>query len=293
MNKLIGETKLIEQLTSNDELIENILINVDSKFRNNKKFPNPGHFVYDLNETFKNIVYIRLSSIELPTTNYTFASQYNNDTFNIIIDGNMDKEYIISIKEGNYTSELIINYIQAELDNINTEISSQLSIMWDEINYKVTIQNNTPFTIICNNDTEHESLGAHLGFLGSNTSYLFNNQQQSYNLTTLTYVYAWTGENFLHVNKDQYCFLKVNDYGVIYNNLIDKSILAKILLYDSQFVFDTGSNFLTKMYKFKQPINISRFDIELINQFGKTIQMGSVDFSMTLELGQLYNNRNY
>ena len=74
---------------------------------------------------------------------------------------------------------------------------------------------------------------------------------------------------------------------------MDKHILAKILLYDCQFVYDTGANFLTKMYKFKQPVNISRFNIELINQFGKLIQMGNVDFSLTLELGQLYNNRTY
>ncbi len=310
MNNLIGQTKLLNELISQNDLVENILVHVDSRYRNKSRFKNPGYFIYNLNETFKNITYIRISSIELPTTNYTFANQYNNTNFIITLyeegydeNGNAKVDeypYKINIEEGNYDSDLIVTYIQNLFTNINndfkndpTKVNPLLYISWDQINYKITIQSVYKFTLTFDNDDLHESLGAHLGYLGDNNAYLYNNQSRAFDATRDVYVYSWTGENFLHVNKDQYCFLKVNDYGVIYNTVTDKSLLAKILLYDGQFVFDTGSNFLTKMYKFKQPVNISNLEIELINQFGKTIDMGNVEFSMTLELGQLYNNKSF
>ena len=58
-------------------------------------------------------------------------------------------------------------------------------------------------------------------------------------------------------------------------------------------VIDNGANFLTKTYKFKQPVNLSKFDIELVNQFGKTVDMNYIDFSMTLEVGQIYDSGDY
>ena len=123
MNNLIGQTKLLNELISQDDLVENILVHVDSRYRNKTRFKNPGYFTYNLNETFKNITYIRISSIELPTTNYTFANQYNNTNFFIImydISNNLINNYEINIEEGNYDSELIVSYIQNLFKNINT-----------------------------------------------------------------------------------------------------------------------------------------------------------------------------
>jgi hypothetical protein len=34
---------------------------------------------------------------------------------------------------------------------------------------------------------------------------------------------------------------------------------------NQQFIIDTGANFLTKAFNFKQPINISKLEIELVN----------------------------
>ena len=61
-------------------------------------------------------------------------------------------------------------------------------------------------------------------------------------------------------------------------------------MFDAQYIVDNGSNFLTKLYKFKQPINISKLDIELISPIGYTIDMNDIDFSFTLELGQIYDS---
>lgn len=271
--------------------MENILINVDSKFRNIHKYPNPGKFTFILDEPLKNISYIRLSSIELPTTFYTFTSGLNNISF-AIIDSNDNQTYIY-IKEGNYNSSQMVTYIQAQLNDANNAYGTHFKIAWDDIDYKVTFSNDTPFSLIFNNDELHRSLGDRLGFRGTNTDYLKENQLISYDDFSNTYMYSWTADTFLDITKDEYIFLKINDYGVIYNNTNTKNLLAKIILYDQQFVIDNGANFLTKEYIFKQPTNISKFDIELVNSLGNTIDMNLINFSMTLECGQNYDINSY
>lgn len=274
--------------------MENILINIDSAFRNKKLYPNPGHFIHTLDEQVKNVLYIRISSVELPTTYYTFQSILNNISFTIIINNNNNLYFVIKIKEGNYTSDLFIAYVQSQFDVINKANASQLKITWDTITYKTTLSNNLPFTVLFDSDNNHISLGNRMGFTGSNTSYLYNNQKSYFDQTTLLNVYAWVGETFLNITKDNYLFIKINDYGIINNNNnIGRSILAKIPLYDKDIVFDNGANLLSKIYKFRSPVNISKLDIELLNPFGNVIEMGLVDFSLTVELGQIYNENDY
>lgn len=199
----------------------------------------------------------------------------------------------VSIPEGNYDSTTMITTIQSILNSSNSENNTQFKISWNSINFKVTVSNNTPFNLIFGNDNKHRSLGYRLGFIFNDNNYLASNQVESYDQITGELSYKWTGDTFLNITKDEYLFVRINDYGVIYNSNRDKNLLAKIILYDQQFIIDNGANFLTKTYKFKQPVNLSKFDIELIDQFGNTIDMNYIDFSMTLEVGQIYDSGDY
>lgn len=271
--------------------MENILVNIDSRFRNKILYPNSGKYTYSLDHNIKNIMYIRLSSVELPVNFYTFQSSLNNITFYILINGDSNLYFLITLKEGNYTSDIFINYLQAELNKINnSEVRSQLKIIWDTITYKVTITNNLPFTLIFGNDASHQSLGNRMGFNGTDDDYLYTNQKQTYDSTHN--VYSWTGDSYLNITKENYYFIKINDYGVLYNNngKEETSYLGKIMIYDTQIIFDNNANLVTKMYKFRQPINISKLQIELVDPYGDIVQMGLGDFSFTLELGQIYDN---
>ena len=64
--------------------MNNILINVNSKFsdRDLTKYTS-SNFIYHLNEEIKNIAYIKLGSIEFPTSMYNFLSSKNNVSFKI------------------------------------------------------------------------------------------------------------------------------------------------------------------------------------------------------------------
>lgn len=265
--------------------MENILINIDSRFRDKKKYPNPGYFIYNLPTTLRNINYIRLSSIELPTTFYTFTEEYGNISFLIETEANI---YEVRIKSGNYAADFMINYIQGQLNIINNADATNFSVSWDNIDYKVTFSNVTPFTLKFGNIGSNTPLGYYLGFRNDDESYDMS-VQNTYddNGTTL---YFWTSETFLDTTKEEYAFVRVNDYGNIFNDIRNTNLLAKIVLFEAQFVFDNGSNYLTKEYKFKQPTNITKLEIELLLPTGKTINMNSIDYSLTLEIGQSDGN---
>lgn len=273
--------------------MENIICNIDSRFRDINSYKDSGLFTYKLNEPLKNIRYIRLSSIELPTLFYTFLQDYNNISFQIITNDNVT--HTIIIEEGNYDSTTIISQIQSSLDLIN-EIDNDnfvFSISWDSINYKISFTNKTPFTLIFDNDSNHRSLGDRLGFRLDNSNYLAADQITKFNIDVNMDLYYWTGETFLDITKDNYIFLRVNDYGVIYNDVRNNTLLAKVILYDQQFIIDTGANFLTKAFNFKQPINISKLEIELVNALGQTINMNLINYSLTLEFGRIFDSNQF
>ena len=271
--------------------MENVLINIDSKFRDVTKYPDPGSFTYIMNEPLKNISFIRLASIELPTAFYTFLGKNNNVDFNITTPEGLD--VTVSIPEGNYDSTTMITTIQSIFNVFNEEYNTQFKISWNSINFKVTISNNKAFNLILGNDNKHRSLGYRLGYIFGDNNYLASNQTETYDQLTGEFSFNWTADTFLNITKDEYLFVRINDYGVIYNFNRDKNLLAKIILYDQQFIVDNGANFLTKTYKFKQPVNLSKFEIELVDQFGYTVDMNYIDFSMTLEVGQIYDFDDY
>ena len=49
------------------------------------------------------------------------------------------------------------------------------------------------------------------------------------------------------------------------------------------------SDFINKEFRFRQPTNIQRLNIELIDYLGNTIDLNGFDWSFTLELKELLN----
>uniref|UniRef100_A0A6C0H147 Uncharacterized protein n=1 Tax=viral metagenome TaxID=1070528 RepID=A0A6C0H147_9ZZZZ len=97
--------------------MENIIINIDTSYRDVISYPNAGLFTYKLNNSLKNITYIRLSSIELPVVYYTFTEK---------LFGNQKQD--ILIQEGNYDSNMIITEIQSKLDILNQNYGTTFNI---------------------------------------------------------------------------------------------------------------------------------------------------------------------
>lgn len=291
--------------------MENILINIDTRFIDKKVFKNAGKCTYKLNNPIKNVGYVRLSSIELPTVFYEFQYAKNNTSFSLIFqsndinnitnnDNNTNQPVIfnIVIKDGNYDSDnLITNLSDLFVINVNPNLNQHMiNIKWDKVNYKTTFDCDIPFSLsFNNNDKTNHSLGRRLGFLYDNYNSSIveiSNVNENDNLI-YTNTYQSTSESYLYITFDDYIFFRVNDYGTIYNDVVNYNLLAKIILPNGTFLIDNGSNFISKEQIFRKPIDINKLDIELIFPNGKTIDLNLADFSFTLEVGVIYDSELY
>jgi len=86
---------------------------------------------------------------------------------------------------------------------------------------------------------------------------------------------------------DDYIFLKINDWGNINFNNENDVVFAKIIILNNY--TQKNIDFINSEYKFKQPINIQKIDIELVNYLGNNININQ-DYSFTLEITSIYNS---
>jgi len=86
---------------------------------------------------------------------------------------------------------------------------------------------------------------------------------------------------------DSYIFFRINDYG--YVDFFNKPMLGKILMTTGlgNPKIDDG---MSKEYRFRQPVNLQRLDIELVDYLGNTLDLNGADWSCTVEIKPYVNS---
>jgi hypothetical protein len=106
------------------------IVSIDSQFRNNKKTTLATNFSFNLSDTLRDVVSLRMNSVSIPKTWYTVSNSFGANVFYIkgnspgINDGLHD--YKISIPPGNYTASDVITELSKSITNVkivNTDIS--------------------------------------------------------------------------------------------------------------------------------------------------------------------------
>ena len=274
--------------------METLIVNIDSRFRNKTLYPNPASFVYNFSKKIRNCKYIKLSSIELPNLFFTFTTKKQNVFFKI---HENNKIHNIIIADGMYNYEQLLTAIQDKFNIINTANATDFTISFSQITGFVSIESNNTFTMDFYNGSDIlESLGFALGFIN-------NTYTSIHGVLDATITYYIKSESQLDSLGDHYMFLKINDYGVIINDyqaipsdsqitqtekteLINQYLFAKILIFDNkaEHIFNNSSDFISKAYTFRQPTDIFKLKIDLIDPKGNVIDLLYMNFSLTLEL---------
>lgn len=164
------------------------VISIDSQQRNMQFFNMSTEFTYDLSETLKDVLALRLYYYHIPGTWYTIANTYGSNFFYLkgnapgIDIGNYDISF--EIPAGNYNETQIINAINSNISerkNIYTDISFgntsfsyntstkkctiklDLKLLLNEVNYRLEfkLQN---FSYPENDLTRFNSINSFLGF---------------------------------------------------------------------------------------------------------------------------------
>ena len=131
-------------LNSVKRIVQHYNLNLNSCFRNNYYQTNPCDFTYTIPSEVKNVLSMRLVSIEIPNSWYLFSSLKKNNVFEIIIEENSNIEcFKIEIPDGNYDNDTLqyylnntyfsdagidnsLKYIRFSIDNINFKSSFEI-----------------------------------------------------------------------------------------------------------------------------------------------------------------------
>ena len=270
------------------------VLNVDSRFRDNR-LDSTTNFLFRLMEPIKNVVSIRVASVEVPNSFYAFSVARNNVTFDVTYPAGSGPAVTktVTIPNGNYNQNpypdpgSILSAVQVAM---NTAFSTTVfSASLNSVNGLVTIAASSgtfdiDFMPVKDNLLSREyGLGYNLGFREFNY----------YSQTSLT------GEAILNTTDTNYLFLSLDDDWKVTMHETPRTTqlltFAKIIVNSAkyQFTYDNGGNTITKEYFFRQPTNISSFQVRLSDPYDQDIDLVGLDFSFTLEMRAVMNSSLY
>lgn len=313
LNTRIGENYNANDVINSNDLKKRIL-NIDSRFRADLSSPTTD-FQYKLDHSYKNIIRIRVASVEIPNMFYTFT-KFNN-TFAIKaydIDGII--QYVtFTIEEGNYTSDELVTYIQNLLDtNIKNPYGIFMSISLNTISGKITFTNNgvAAYPIVSSSTVPSQSaknfllefpsnskntyfgLGNNLGFRSKSNKATLCKPSPTNPAITIFYI---TAPACLDVVGNTYMFLNVNDLYAVEQKTSDNYIqaLAKIIVREDKHtvIYDDGGSFLSNEIIFTSPTDLSILNIKLLDPYGNIVDLCGLNFSFSLEITQVLNTKLY
>jgi hypothetical protein len=192
--------------------INKSIVSLDSQMRQNL-FQDTNNIIYDLNEPLINVMAIRVLSVEIKHSWYTFDENYGTTDFLV------DSSYI-QIPNGNYSNNDLINVINNDLSNNNM---NYIVFSYDNNSGKITITNNdiTPHTI-----TFYDNENPGIKKKNSNFGWLlgFKILDSSFNIvTTIEPSSSITSSGLLDVYGPRYILLEIDDFN---NNHYNKNYIS-------------------------------------------------------------------
>ncbi len=320
LNTRIGDNYNANDVINSNDLRKRLL-SIDSRFRTNLTDP-ATNFQYRCEHTYKNIIRIKLASIELPNMFYTFMASKANTSFTVTtkdIDG-ITRSLTVTIPDGNYTITDLIMLIQSQFNTgFKDPYGIFLQILFNANTAKITINHNglAPYPVTLSSTVP--SVGAYpISFNFQPTTQASpNSRDRNYNcgigfhlgfrqrviqLTTPTSTtpfntYSLTGTCVIDVAGDTYCFLEVNDFYAVEHNTIEKysQSLAKIIIREDKgaVIYDDGSTMLSNEIIFPAPVDLTTLHVRLVDPWGDVISLCGIEFSFTLEITEVTNTKLY
>ena len=255
---------------------------------------------------FKNVMSLRLSSLQLPNVMYNISAANGNNTLYIQVD-NGGPNGVVTMPDGNYDINNFITVLQTQL---NTQLSTtNFSVTYDQYTQKITITYSDPplnpnFAMVFyvpipkydkykdlhkpdNDYRKNECVDISQIYKGF--GWFMGYRKAEYSGAT-----SYTTEAVYSSSPYEYIYFTLNDYnmsqsqnifGMFSKSILGDNILAIIPVTSNSFniCFDNGVNLLEKKREYYGPVNIQRLKIQLLNQYGEILCLNNMDFSFSLE----------
>ena len=277
-------------------------LNIDTRFRENY-FSSPStNFNFALPIDFDNVLQMQLTSLELPTTYYNVSKQYGNNFFSITVTTALGTSTtVVTIPDGNYTYDGIVNIIYTQLTNLGAPF------------------NEVVFLLNINNNSGSGQMMVGLIPASTITSLSLNFQADRFGIddrsTPLPLKFGWmlgfrngiyennlnyVSEGIVDVTGPRYIYLVVDDHNNNVNNgfysafnssLLNNNILARISLQSRFFDVQISNNLniVTTPREYFGPVNIKNINIQLLDEYGRIMDINNMDYSFCLTLITAYD----
>jgi len=277
-------------------------LNIDSRFRDNYFTSLASNFIIELPLYFNNIVTIQLSSIELPTSYYVISKQLGNNFFTISLPDTNQSE-IITVPDGNYEYQDLMDYINNFLINLGgnykyifftTNINPGSKSGSGNVIVNLLDGKQFPYTINFQFDKhgiqdKNTPLPLKFGWLLGFRSCIYLNS------------YTYISEGIIDLFGPKYAFLVVDDFNNNVNNsfysafnasILNKNTLARINIKSSgnlSMISENNYSLITFPRNYFGPVNIRRLQIQLLDEYGRIMDLNNMDFSFCITLQTAYD----
>ena len=285
-------------------ITQNQNINLNSCFRNNYYQTNPCDFLYIFPAEIKNILSMRLVSIEIPNSWYLFSHLQKNNIFQIEMKvNNHCTVYNIVIPDGNYDTDSLQSFLNTTYFNESSSSSEDSYLKY--LHFSIDSYNLKSCFEIIENDFDQISFS--LSFVEGLNQNRMNTMGWilGFRLTNYTEITdKIVSEGLFDGGGDRYIYVSVNDFQYNNNtintvffdkNILSENIIAKIPMTNGKLslIVSDDNNPLAKIRKYTGPVNISRLYIRILDKFGNIIDLNHMDYSITFELELLYESFNF
>jgi hypothetical protein len=235
----------------------------------------------------KDVVSMRLSSIELPNSIYMIESYFNTI---FIHEDETNLSFIVEINEGNYTPMELAEELTNKINSVFN--SGDRFYCWftpQSKRFYILNKVNTFSLYINTGDSKYyiyKSLGWLLGYRNRSQ---YEGQR------------SYIAESITNTNPTDYVYLEINEFnnsstsnmiGIFMDYYLDKNIIAKVPYKNNEDVCGTqiinSQNIITSPRDYFGPIRLQKLKIRLLNQYGEVINLNYRDFSFTLDMEVLY-----
>jgi hypothetical protein len=294
-------------------------LNIDTRFRDNGAITSSTDFQLVLPTKFQKVVSMKLESIELPITFYGISKYYGNSHFFVAIEYSVSgnppftfAEKKITIQDGNYTGFDLVDLINNELSQRNDEnepidandyfgyVSFSLGLSaTGSGNGKITVEKSgtnatsihrirLDFSRDFDGNYDKNKLAYRMGINLGFKQPIYDNQT--------TYI----AESILDPATVRYLYLVVDDFQNSTNNyfmsvfpernFLNSNILARITLKGTYFGILTENDYkiLAEPRKYFGAITLQKLKIQLLDDFGRVVDLNGCDFSFCLNFQMLY-----
>lgn len=269
-------------------------LTINSKFRGDGTSTN---FNIDLPYQIHQVTSLTLNSVTIPFHSY-YCINSNNQYFLVAINiSTTYYTYAITVPVGNYTSSefiIILNSLLIDVEpNFSATINSNSNIITIQNTiYDFTLNFYSPSYITADTSTglfpDNPINDITLGL-----GWLMGYRESQYNVGN-----SYTAESPINLF-GEYIYLILNDYvnntvneniGMLASSYLDKYILAKLPIQNTKNQNITWeNNNIVSIRNYFGPVQINKLTIQLMDEYGRIIDLNQNDWSLTIIFTCLYS----